>query len=49
VDLDRRRLIDAQDLVGVEVGLLDTAVLERDLAMERRRDAEDDRPSDLSH
>jgi hypothetical protein len=33
------------DLVGIEVGLLDTAV--RDLAMERRRDAEDDRALDL--
>jgi hypothetical protein len=33
------------DLVGIEVGLLDTAV--RDLAMERHRDAEDDRALDL--
>ena len=29
VDLDGRRLVHAQHLVGVEVGLLDTAVLER--------------------
>src|SRR6267378_7637949 len=39
VDLDGRRLIDTQDLVGVEVGLLDTSVFEGDLAIERRRDA----------
>ena len=47
VDLDGRRLVHAQDLVGIEVGLLDTSVLERNLAMERRRDAEDDRALDL--
>ena len=38
---------DAQHLVGIEIGLLDTAVLQRDLAIERRRDAEDDRALDL--
>src|SRR3984893_19003219 len=43
MDFDGRRLIDAQNLVGIEVGLLDTAILERDLAVERCRDAEDDR------
>src|SRR5215468_6130339 len=32
VDVDGRRLVHAQDLVRVEVGLLDTPVLERDLA-----------------
>src|SRR4051794_11125974 len=47
VDLDGRRLIDAQDLVSIEVGLLDTAIFESDLAIERRRDAEDDRALDL--
>jgi hypothetical protein len=34
-------------LVGVEIGLLDTAALQRDLAIERRRDAENDRALDL--
>src|SRR6266567_9615201 len=47
VDLEGRRLIHAQDLVSIEIGLLDTAVFQRDLAMECRRDAEDDRALDL--
>src|SRR6266851_309215 len=47
VDLDDRRLVHAQDLVGIEVGLLDTSVFEGDLAIERRRDAEDNRALDL--
>jgi hypothetical protein len=47
MDLDRRRFVDAQHLVSVEVGLLDTAVLERDSAVERSRDAKDDRALDL--
>src|SRR5580704_2905452 len=47
VNLDGRRLVHAQDLVAIEVGLLDTAVLQRDLAIERCRDAEDDRALDL--
>src|SRR6266851_10386623 len=47
VDLDRRRLIHAQYLVGVEIGLLDTSVFDGDLAIERRRDAEDNRALDL--
>jgi hypothetical protein len=47
VDLDGRHLIHAQDLVGIKVGLLDAAVFQRDLAIERRRDAEDDRALDL--
>ena len=47
MDLDRRGLIDAQHLVGVEIGLLDTAVFEGDLTIECRRDAEDDRALDL--
>jgi hypothetical protein len=47
VDFDGRRLVHAQDLVGIEIALLDTAVLQRDLAIERRCDAEDDRALDL--
>src|SRR6267378_3985450 len=42
VDLDGRRLIDAKDSVGIEVGLLDTAIFESDLAIERCRDTEHD-------
>ena len=34
VHLDLGSLVDAQDLVGVEVALLDAAVLERDLAVQ---------------
>src|SRR5947207_2589200 len=33
--------------VAIEVALFDTAVLQRDLAMKRRRDAKDDRALDL--
>ncbi len=47
VDLDGRRLVHAQHLISVEIGLLDTAVLQCDLAIERRRDAEDDRALNL--
>src|SRR5215467_10636854 len=47
MDLDGWCLIHAQHLIAIEVGLLDTAVLQRDLAMERRRDAEDNRALDL--
>src|SRR5262245_43534243 len=47
VNLDGGRLVHAQHLVGIEVGLLDTAVFQRDLAVERRRDAEDDPALDL--
>src|SRR5439155_11303852 len=47
VDFDGRRLVHAQDLVAIEIGLLDTAVFEGDLAVERRGDAEDDRALDL--
>src|SRR2546423_15278203 len=39
VNLDRGCLIDAQHLVVVEVALLNTAVLQRDLAVERCRAA----------
>src|SRR5262245_27139336 len=42
VDPDPRRLADAQHPVVAEVGLLDTAVLDRDLAMQRGGQAEDD-------
>ena len=48
VDLNARCLIHAQNLVSVEIGLLDTAVLQRDLAIKRSRDAEDERALDLS-
>ena len=48
VDVDGRRLVYPQDLVSVEVGLLDTPVLQRDLAIKGRRDAEDDAALDLS-
>ena len=47
VDLDGRRFVHAQHLVAVEIALLDAAVLERDFAVQRRRDAEDDRALDL--
>jgi hypothetical protein len=47
MDLDRRRFVDPRHLVSVEVGLLDTLVLERDCAVERGGDPEDDRALDL--
>jgi hypothetical protein len=47
VTLDGRCLIHAQHLVAIEVGLLDTAVLQRDLTIECRRDVEDDGALDL--
>src|ERR1700722_9918541 len=47
VNLDGRRLVHAENLVRMEVGLLHTAVLERDLTIERRSDAEDDRALNL--
>ena len=37
----------AHDLVGIEVGLLDTPILDRDLAIECGRGAEDDSALDL--
>src|SRR5215467_7319755 len=40
MDVDGGCLIDAEHLVGVEVGLLDAAVFQRDLAMQSGRDAE---------
>ena len=40
-------LVHAHDLVGIEIGLLHTAVLDRDLAVERGRGAEDDSALDL--
>jgi hypothetical protein len=42
VDLDHRRLIHAQHLIGIEIGLLHTTVSEGDFAIERRGNAEDD-------
>ena len=47
MDLDRRRLVDAQHAIVVEVALLDAAVLERDLALQRGGEAEDDAAFDL--
>ena len=47
VDLDSRGLIDAQHLIAIEVCLLDTAVLQSDLAVKRRCYAEDDRTLNL--
>jgi hypothetical protein len=37
VNLDRRRLVDAKHLVGVEVGLLNSPVVDGDLGILRRR------------
>jgi hypothetical protein len=45
MDLDLRHVIDAQDLVAVEVRLFDLAVLQRDRAVERRAQAEADAPN----
>src|SRR6266436_9184628 len=42
VHADPRRLVNAQHTVIAEVGLLDATVLDRDLAMERGRQAEND-------
>src|SRR3974390_3253704 len=42
VDFDLRRLVPAQHLVGVKIGLFDPTIFECDLAIERRRRAEDD-------
>jgi len=47
MDLDGRPSFMRRILVRIEVGLLDTAVLDCDLTIERRRDAEDDRALDL--
>jgi hypothetical protein len=47
MDLDRRRLADAQHLVGVEVGLLAPAIFQRYLAIERGGEAENGRALDL--
>jgi len=47
VHLDGGNLVDAQDPVGVEIGLLDAPVLERDLAIECGADAEDHAALDL--
>jgi len=47
VDLNGGRLVHAQHLIGIEVGLLDTAVLQRDLAVESSGGAKDDSALDL--
>lgn len=47
VHLDDRRLVHPEDFVCIEIGLLDASVLEGDLAIERRRDAEHDCALDL--
>ena len=48
MNLDGRRLVHAQDLIIIEVALLDAPVLEVDLAIVCRRNAEHDRALDLS-
>ena len=45
MDLDLRHVVDAQDLVAVEVRLLDLAVFQRDRAIQRCAEAEADAPS----
>jgi hypothetical protein len=40
VDLDDRRLVDAEELIGIEIGLLDPAALQRDLAIARNFEAQ---------
>jgi hypothetical protein len=40
VNLDHRRFVLTKQLVGVEIGLLYTALFDRDLTVERRRDVE---------
>ena len=40
VDLDDRRLVDAQKLIGIEIALLDAAALQRDLAIARNSEAQ---------
>src|SRR6266849_1768727 len=47
MDVDRRRLVDPQHTVVVEVVLFHAAVLECDLAPQRRADPEDDPALDL--
>src|SRR5712692_3582633 len=47
VHFDRRRLTHPQHPIVVEVGLLDPPILERDLAPQRRADAEIDAALDL--
>src|SRR5260370_16754088 len=47
VYLDGRRIVDAKHLIGIEVRLLHPSVLERDLAIQRRRSAKGDPALDL--
>ncbi len=44
MDLDLRHVVDAQDLVAVEVRLLDLTALKRDRTVESRAQAEADAP-----
>ena len=43
VDLDDRRLVDAEELIGIEIALLDPAALQRDLAIARNFEAQSTR------
>src|SRR5467141_3736795 len=47
VDLNGGRLVHTQHLIGIEVGLLDTAALQRDLAVKRGGGAKDDTALEL--
>ena len=49
MNLDLRRLVDAQHAVVVEVGLLDPPLVDGDLAIERRGQAEDQPAFELRH
>src|SRR5262245_10463316 len=49
MDLDRRRLVDAQHSVIVEIRLLHAAFLDRDLAPQRGCQAEDQPALELGH
>ncbi len=45
--VDRRRLVDTQRLHGVEVGLYDTAAIDRDRLAQRRPEPVENRPLHL--
>ncbi len=49
MNLDLRRLVDAQHAVVVEIGLLHAALVDGDLAIERRRQAENQSAFELRH
>src|SRR5579862_4357253 len=44
VNFNRRRLVHAQHAIGIEIRLLHAALVESDLAVERRRHAENESP-----